>query len=765
MPTVFRLPTARMPSGFHQNQRLLLPVSAAIWVVGFLLWFFAQDLPNTGFSRPMIWNAIIDDSLTVLNPLNYAAPTEARYDAGWPYFSQRLPFLWHAGVLLAAATGMGLGACRLLLLLPRMAVLFSERCVLVLGSGLSLLSLWILICGLVGWLTPTALFSPGIAGLVVVVIARCAAWRRLPPDAVNDEGVVACGADSDRFGEIDLRWVRPVSVLIISVFALHIILGGMTPPFDFDVREYHMQGPKEWFQAGHIVPLEHNVYTSFPFLSEMLSLSAMVLHNDWWAGAITGKLTLTAFQFLSTLAVYAIGRRWLGQMPALIAAVAFLSTPWATRMSIIAYAEGAITFYLIAGVMLALLATCCRDLSVRWRLIAVTGFLSGSAMAAKYPGVLTVVLPIGLWLLFAVIRTPGAGRWSAVFRNGVAFVIGVVVAVGPWLLKNAMATGNPVYPLAYSVFGANDWSPVMDAKWKAGHSAPEHALAMIPHHLADLAVRNDWQNGLLFALAVPALLLTRRHLTVRLLWLHALWILFVWWSLTHRIDRFWVPLLPVLAVLAGAAWDLSSDRIWRRFIVGVVVICSVFNYGFCRLSPVGFHAGLIELQTARELPVRPDIKTLNNDLPPDARVLMVGEAQVFDATFDVVYNTVFDESIFQQWTSADQNAETPDADQRLRSASEIRSVLNANRITHIFVNWSEILRYRESYGYTEYVVPERFVDLQRMGILDEPLNLSVLSLSRLNDKQRQNILSWPGVETLRVDDDAVIDIQLFKVKR
>ena len=30
---------------------------------------------------------------------------------------------------------------------------------------------------------------------------------------------------------------------------------------------------------------------------------------------------------------------------------------------------------------------------------------------------------------------------------------GVAVMVGPWLVKNVVDTGNPVYPLAYRVFG------------------------------------------------------------------------------------------------------------------------------------------------------------------------------------------------------------------------------------------------------------------------------------------------------------------------
>ena len=171
-------------------------------------------------------------------------------------------------------------------------------------------------------------------------------------------------------------------------------------------------------------------------------------------------------------------------------------------------------------------------------------------------------------------QTDQPPRIRVVCRNATIFVASVIVAVGPWLLKNAVATGNPVYPLAYSVFGANDWSPEMDAKWKTGHTAHEHDVSRIPHHLANLAVRNDWQNGFLFAFAVPALFLTRRKMTVTWLWLHALWLVATWWLLTHRIDRFWIPVIPLMAVLAGAAWTISSAAAWRYFLLAALSFCA-----------------------------------------------------------------------------------------------------------------------------------------------------------------------------------------------
>ena len=68
------------------------------------------------------------------------------------------------------------------------------------------------------------------------------------------------------------------------------VLGAMLPTIDFDALEYHLQGPKEYFQAGRIAFLPHNVYTSMPFGVEMLHLLGMEVLGDWWWGGLVGQL-------------------------------------------------------------------------------------------------------------------------------------------------------------------------------------------------------------------------------------------------------------------------------------------------------------------------------------------------------------------------------------------------------------------------------------------------------------------------------------------
>ncbi|MEO1995511.1 MAG: hypothetical protein ABGZ17_09575, partial [Planctomycetaceae bacterium] len=150
--------------------------------------------------------------------------------------------------------------------------------------------------------------------------------------------------------------------------------------------------------------------------------------------------------------------------------------------------------------------------------------------------------------------------------------------------------------------------------------------------------------------------------------------------------------------------------------------------------------------------------------PPGARVLCVGEAEVFDAQFDIVYETVFDTSIFQTWFGRVGAASQQVDQSQLRSDAEIRRQLTSQRITHVYVNWADILRYRSTYGYTSFVTPRVFQVLVQRGLLTDFQTLAYLDYERLSDGERQQMDVW-GQDLLQESSSerAVVGAQLFKV--
>ncbi|MDB5337190.1 MAG: hypothetical protein JWN70_2809 [Planctomycetaceae bacterium] len=755
---------------------------AIVWLLVFAACFYQFDLPNSSprVNRTEVWRQLPSLLVNMVDPPPPAADDiEARQlwkNAGWRFWPQRFGMYGVSLAILAGAWGWGSLALRLMRVpLPAWSL---ERIFFAGACGLAVVSLLTLGCGLAGLLSQGLLASCLTLG-PILELALSLSVKRSP---------IASSVDS-RSLSTRLKQLWPLWLLV--PFLMVYVGGAFLPETDFDVKEYHFGGPKEWYLAGRISFLPHNVYTSFPFLTEMLTLLGMVLYGDWYWGAIAGKGVLMSFAPLTALGLFIAGRKWFSPRAGIWAALIHLSTPWIYRISIIAYAEGGLTCYLFATLLAVLfyIETLSSQFSLSgmgatgsasagspsagtpstgtasgtlihdqdqarataelpWAILA--GFLGGSAMACKYPGAVSVVIPLGLALLLSTYRSHRHGPWRLVIQTGLVFSLGVALAIGPWLLKNLVETGNPVYPLLYGVFGGTDWSPELNAKWKHGHSPDHHQLGDLAVKLMDVTLKSDWLSPLLFGLAPLALLTSRRRL-VSELWLYVAFLFATWWLLTHRIDRFWVPLIPVVALLAGVGATWTNQRVWRIFVTGFAICAATFNFAFMTTSLCGYNAYLLDLPRAAEQTARitaPEVLTLNSTLPAGSKVLCVGEAELFDARFPYVYNTVFDVSIFEQWFGVTDSS-GGSANRPLKPAAEIRQLLKEQGITHVFVNWQEILRYRLTYGYTDFVTPRRFQQLQAAGILDAEWQMPGGQLFDTMDvRSQQEVRNW-GPELIR----------------
>ena len=198
----------------------------------------------------------------------------------------------------------------------------------------------------------------------------------------------------------------------------------------------------------------------------------------------------------------------------------------------------------------------------------------------------------------------------------------------------------------------------------------------------------------------------------------------------------------------------------------------VFNFVVVATQNAGYIAWLTDLEAAGIFTARltaPEIFALNElseEEPAKFRVLSVGEAEVFDARFPIVYNTVFDRSIFQQWTE-DTASDRPPAGRPMRSAAEIRQKFQDEGITHVLVNWQEILRYRLTYDYAEYVHPGRFDWLVENDILEEPVILARQSWAKLSPAEQAELTQSGWQDLLRepgAGEESIVMSALYRVR-
>lgn len=768
---------------------------AVLWLLLFTGWFFTTRLDNNqGIDRLELVSVTPELMIEPFVPTSAAATRPGQAPGpvrAWSHVADRFDMAVCAAAILVGAWGWGTLGLRWLV--PGRGLTRLERTVLGIALGLSWLSLATLGCGLAGMLDRRLLGLLVGLGPVVSLLHRLVRVGSMRPDVTAQ---ATCGANS------------VVLVVVAVPFLLAMILGSLLPSIDFDVNEYHFLGPKEYFQSGQIRFLPHNVYTSFPFATEMLTLLAMVLRDDWYRGAVAGKCVLMAFGPLTSLVLLAAGTRCFGRRPGILAAIAYLTIPWTYRISTTAYAEGGLSFYL-AATLAAFVAwqDSCRaafenqrefPANRGGRLVLLVGFLAGTAMACKYPGLVSVTGPflaaivtVSLWPGRSLAPVPSvSAQWPGhpiVFRS-LIYAGGVLLAAGPWLLKNLWETGNPVYPLGWTVFGGIDWNAELNARWRAGHSSNDFSPGSLFALLGSVLGKSDWQSPLLFALAPVSILASQSRRRVWGLWLYCLWLFLSCWAFTHRIDRFWVPMLPVAALLAGAGGSslfeaagnpdsapAAQNRRQRLTLLqtalvgwGGLLLC--FNLAIS-VSPLGGNNGFLDsFEVASQLSARltaPEIVHLNQNLPRGSKVLAVGDAEMFEARFPVVYNTVFDISVFEDWFGEPQG-QGDHANRQLRSAEEITRKLTDAGITHVYVNWLEVLRYRSpgNYGYTEFVSPARFAKLQSLGILGPSWQIpeAVRALDQIDDGRLDVIESWGHMPVLeRGGTEWLITFQVFPV--
>ena len=117
--------------------------------------------------------------------------------------------------------------------------------------------------------------------------------------------------------------------------------------------------------------------------------------------------------------------------------------------------------------------------------------------------------------------------------------------------------------------------------------------------LTRVVVRSEWLGLLTMPLAVASVLFCWRERWARMAVAYLAFVLATWWLATHRIDRFLVPALPVVALLAGFGVNRLARVAGRNVMTGLVGVACLFALLVAVSGPAGdnrFFAPLDELR-------------------------------------------------------------------------------------------------------------------------------------------------------------------------
>jgi hypothetical protein len=247
------------------------------------------------------------------------------------------------------------------------------------------------------------------------------------------------------------RWVGAVSVgewvavaVGVGLLAVECLLA-MAPAVGGDQTKYQLVYPRLFAEAGALVPTPWSFWGYMQYLVNMLFAAAFVLRGD-----VLARFVNAAYGVMATLAVFSLGRRCFGRAVGTWAALLFFTMPFTATLMIRAWVEFALTFYVLLAVI-AVLAW--RESAVRsW--LALGAVMGGLAAGTKVMGVLAPALLGGVVFGSALAR----GGVRGALRTVVGFGLVAMVVAAPCYLRNAVATGNPIFPFGYGVFGGRNWS-------------------------------------------------------------------------------------------------------------------------------------------------------------------------------------------------------------------------------------------------------------------------------------------------------------------
>lgn len=589
----------------------------------------------------------------------------------WSYFSTTLQAGLLATALLAGFAALAAGAGRTVLARLSLGELGAlERSVIGASLGLGILSTLIFALAAAGGLRSWA---------VALVLAALAAASFSELRSMAE--ALAAGRRGAGAG------ATPILPGCVGIALGLAFWTAWVPPHQYDALVYHLPLPAAYLRSGGLTVVPHLIYSHFPQNAEMLFALGLLTGSD---------LLPQLFSWLAT----ALSVAWLyseskGRMPKGAAWLACLVA--ATHSSVMllaatAYVEAFVMLWITAALFCWLRGSEAPENGRKDAWMALAGVFAGLAIGTKY----TAGVCAAFLALFSFARWLRA-KCSA--REWLVFGVAAALAGSPWLVKNWIVLGNPVFPFLFKAlphrgvpWGTENASRYFNFLTEYGHAKGRFlADILLVHYRAAFGAVNlgggmdvigtlGW--AAIFALVPAAVWACWKERGLRWLGLYALLHWAAWFS-SVVVLRYLTALVPVVAFLGAAGfWRLreASGRAVRGALglgLGLLLACNAALFLSVHTMVTSWKP-LLGLEShdeflSRMLDYYPCARWAGEHLPEEGRVLLVGEQRSFYVSQNAVATTPMAPNRFVEW--ANESASSEQLAKRLRSEGGFDAVL------------------------------------------------------------------------------------------
>ncbi len=309
------------------------------------------------------------------------------------------------------------------------------------------------------------------AGILEFVPVALGAFNLLSvPSLRIATALLACAAIPDftaalKRGLIVLRRPRPWIPGWLFMWTLALVPGllvlyfnAVTPVLDPDGLGYHLTVPKFWLSAGTLSFMPMYVMSNMPMGGEMLFAIGLSFVGD--AGA---KLLHYSLGVAGAAALLVGGRRLNSTVGGAAAATLFLFGPFGVGNFLgSAYIEGIQGFFVVVSLITWLVWHDTRQQG--W--LRAAFLIGGFAISIK---ITSALFPAGLlfvtWFVLHRERRSSQSPLATVLDTWPLMLL-VAAPVVPWLIREAVTTGNPVFPMLAKWIPSRDFPAVVATEWE-----------------------------------------------------------------------------------------------------------------------------------------------------------------------------------------------------------------------------------------------------------------------------------------------------------
>lgn len=406
-----------------------------------------------------------------------------------------------------------------------------------------------------------AYLSLGLAGLrlysatnIRILIAIVLLWgslrfgqllKHLGKQGIQGQ-IQAISTLTANFWATERVWKAIASLAVIIAF-----IGALAPEYEFDALSYHLSLPKIWLEQGYLVDLPARYVSLYPMTWGLIFGAGLAL-----ADSVAAKLLHFACLLFAALLTYQLTKRFVPESSGWLAIALFVTIPSVLWEATTAYNDIALAFHI--GLVIYAVLRYAEKQSWQWLCLAALNL--GLALATKHLALfvlmlVTIGLALGFWF-----QDKNLKRALVV---AIAFGLLSLLLPLPWYIRSGLATGNPVFPELFTIFGAppDRWDAVTEAGLDHFFSrfGRPHSLIntlTLPWDMTIHAARYGGNLGPLFLLLLPLLLLRRYSRSVLSIAVFTFCYILLWASPISSFQmRFLIPIAPLLAVLTAAAFE------------------------------------------------------------------------------------------------------------------------------------------------------------------------------------------------------------------